>query len=363
MTLRIRDISNEEGNALRRAVRHSKDPIEWKRAQVILASAQGFTVQYISRFTLMTEDYIRTLIHQFERDLLAMLKPRWDPGNRRKFSDTARERIVALATSRPRDLGLPFGQWSLRRLRDEVVRQEIVPSISLEWLRVICDEADISQQSIRTWKVSHDPQLEEKKRRIDRLTRKQHNPPVVLSADEIGPVSLKPRGGKGWFPKGKAGTIPATYRKTEGTRYVYACLNVFHQQISVRQEEHKGGMIWLRFLKYQRAKYPLEQRVYIIQDGLSAHWTPEVRLWAKENRVTLVPSATNASWMNPVECHAHHLQETAMAGSEYRSWEEVNEAFQRAAALINREHKRRGKQFRDTQDGRRKHRRPLWSRH
>ncbi len=52
-----------------------------------------------------------------------------------------------------------------------------------------------------------------------------------------------------------------------------------------------------------------------------------------------------------------------MAGSEYRSWEEVNEAFQRAAALINREHKRRDKQFRDTQDRRRKHRRPLWSRH
>ena len=52
-----------------------------------------------------------------------------------------------------------------------------------------------------------------------------------------------------------------------------------------------------------------------------------------------------------------------MAGSEYQSWEEVNEAFQRAAALINREHQKRGKQFRDTQDGRRKHRRPRWSRH
>ena len=74
----------------------------------MLASAQGFTVQYISRFTLMSEDYIRTLIHQFERDRPAMLKPRWDPGNRRKFSEKARERIVSLATSRPRDLGLPF---------------------------------------------------------------------------------------------------------------------------------------------------------------------------------------------------------------------------------------------------------------
>jgi hypothetical protein len=39
-----------------------------ERAQVILASAEGFTAQYISRLTLMTEDYIHTLIHPFEKD-------------------------------------------------------------------------------------------------------------------------------------------------------------------------------------------------------------------------------------------------------------------------------------------------------
>ena len=113
MTLRIRDSTNEEGNRLRQIVRRGKDPIEVKRAQVILASAQGFPVQYISRFSLMSEDYIRTRIHPFETDRLAMIKPRWDPGNRSRFSEEAREKIVALATSRPRALGLPFGQWSL----------------------------------------------------------------------------------------------------------------------------------------------------------------------------------------------------------------------------------------------------------
>ena len=186
---------------------------------------------------------------------------------------------------------------------------------------------------------------------------------MVLSADEIGFVSLQPQGEKGWLPKGKAGTIPATYTKNEGVRYEYSCLNVFHQQLSVRQEQHKGWRIWLRFLKYQRAKYPEGQRIYIIQDGLSAHWTPEVLRWAKENRVTQVPTATNASWINPVECQALPLQEAAMAGSDYRSWEEVNEAFQRGAALINRENQREGKHYRDSYDGRRKRRRPLWSRH
>ena len=52
-----------------------------------------------------------------------------------------------------------------------------------------------------------------------------------------------------------------------------------------------------------------------------------------------------------------------MAGSNYQRWEEVNEAFQRGAGLINRENRREGRQFRDSYHGRRKHRRPLWSQH
>jgi hypothetical protein len=69
----------------------------------------------------------------------------------------------------------------------EAVRRNIVESISLEWLRVILDEADVSRQSIKTWKESRDTEFESKKKRIDRLTHRKNNQPVVLSADEIGP--------------------------------------------------------------------------------------------------------------------------------------------------------------------------------
>ena len=113
-------------------------------------------------------------------------------------------------------------------------------SISLEWLRGILDEADVSRQSRKTWKESKDPEFDRKKRRIDRLTHRKHKPPVVLSADEIGPVSLEPNNGMGRCPAGR--------------------------------------------------------RVHVIQDDLGAHWTPEVRAWARKNNVSLVPTATNASW-------------------------------------------------------------------
>jgi hypothetical protein len=86
----------------------------------------------------MSERYIRTLIHHFNADGLAMLKPRWNLGDRHKLKKEPGNRLVALATSGPRDLGLPFGHWSLRRLRDAAVARAIVELISLEWYRVIC---------------------------------------------------------------------------------------------------------------------------------------------------------------------------------------------------------------------------------
>ncbi|MCA1812306.1 MAG: IS630 family transposase [Halobacteriales archaeon] len=270
MVLRVRDISNLEGQRLSKVIRRSRDPVEVRRAQVILASAQGFASPKISLIVGMTQDYCRTLIHEFNESGLEMLKPRWRPGVKAKFTEEQKQRLVELATTRPRDIDLPFQQWSLSRLQAEAMRQRIVEYISVEWLRVILDEADVSHQSIKTWKQSTDPLFQEKKRRIDRLTSKKHNPPVVLSIDEIGPISLKPHGGDGWFREAKPDRVRATYNRKGGTRYEYLCLNVFHQQLSVQQEEHKGGAIWLAFLQAERAKYPSDERIYVIQDGLTS---------------------------------------------------------------------------------------------
>lgn len=363
MVVRVRPIRNEEGKRLAHICRRPTDPIELRRAQVILSSAQGFTPPYIARMVGLSPGWVRTLIHQFNLHGFKMLKPQWVAGGNWKFTDEQREALLSLATSRPRHLGLPFAQWSLARLRDEAVRQGIVPSISLEWLRVTLDEADVSHQSIKTWKESKDPKFEGKKRRIDRLTHKHHNPPVVLSADEIGPISQIPHGGISLSPRRHPDRIRATYSRKGGTRYLYITLNVYHQRLSGRFYVHKGGRNWLSHLKREWAKYPSEQRVYIIQDNLLAHTTPTIRAWAKGNRVTLVPSATNASWMNPVESHAGDVQKLALEGMDYRTWSEVESAFRRAINYRNRERKGRGKEFRDIQRQWRSHRRPVWKRH
>ncbi len=87
------------------------------------------------------------MIHAFYLHGFAMRKPHWGPGPKAKFTEAQREGLVALATSRRKDLGLPYTQWSLSRLREKAVKREVVPSISEEWLRVILHEPEVSHQS------------------------------------------------------------------------------------------------------------------------------------------------------------------------------------------------------------------------
>jgi transposase len=93
MVIHVRQITNEEGNKLRNIIRKSKDPIEIRRAQVILSSAQGFTPPKITEIVVcMTVQYVRTLIHQFNLHGFKMLKPAWKPGGNRKFTDEQKTR-------------------------------------------------------------------------------------------------------------------------------------------------------------------------------------------------------------------------------------------------------------------------------
>ena len=180
MVVRVRAIPDDEGNRLRCSVRHGQNAIEVKRAPVILASAQAFPPPKIGVIARTSDDYARELIHDINLHGFSMLKPPWGPGPRAKFSDDQPQALVALATSRPKDLGLPFTQWSLSRLRKEAMDRSLVPSISAEWLRGILQAADIGPPSLRTWTRSPDPERKVTKEYIELRTRQPHPPPVVL---------------------------------------------------------------------------------------------------------------------------------------------------------------------------------------
>ena len=74
---------------------------------------------------------------------------------------------------------------------------EIVP----RHLGRVLAQAGLSFQRTRTWKASPDPDYETKAARILDLCRAPADGGLVVSFDQMGPVSLRPTAGAGWAPR------------------------------------------------------------------------------------------------------------------------------------------------------------------
>ena len=257
-------------------------------------------------------------------------------------------------------LGLPYAQWSLSRLREQAVQRGLVPSISEEWWCVTRHEDEVSHQSIRTWKTSPDPLFEDKMRQVIQLIRIRHNPPVVSSADKVGPIHLIPHGGQGWFPKQRLGRIPAEHHRKFGTVYDFLALNLFHQWLFGRVYRTEHAANWLEHLKDVRGSILGTSGSILCWDGASNHWKAAIRHWVRANRVRLFSTPTQGNHLNPGERHAGDLQKLAMAGEIYTTPDAVGRALDSAVRYRNDERQVRGKRLCDTvrQDYRRRANRP-----
>ena len=112
--VQVRPISNDEGNRLLRIVRRGTGSVvTWRRAQMVLLSAQGMPVAKIAEVTFTSPDRVRDVLHNFTADGLDSLYPRYAGGRPPKFDLKQRAQIKQLALSRPEDHHLPFSVWSL----------------------------------------------------------------------------------------------------------------------------------------------------------------------------------------------------------------------------------------------------------
>ncbi|MGI8595625.1 MAG: helix-turn-helix domain-containing protein, partial [Solirubrobacteraceae bacterium] len=165
--IRLREITNEEGNRLLRAVRRGSGSIvTWRRSQMVLLSAQGMDPSHVARVTFTSPDRVRDVIGNFNADGFDALYPRYRGGRPPKYSEAERAEIKRIALSRPTDCDLPFSTWSLTKLAEYLVEKEVVEDISHEGLRKLLSAEGVSFQRIKTWKESSDPDFEAKKNRV-----------------------------------------------------------------------------------------------------------------------------------------------------------------------------------------------------
>jgi transposase len=143
--VQVREITNDEGNRLLRIVRRSSGSVvTWRRAQMVLLSAQGIDPARIAEVTFTSPDRVRDVLHNFNTDGFDSLKPKYAGGRPPKFDPEQRAEIKKISLSRPADHGLPFSTWSLSKLADFLVAEGVVEDISHEGLRTVLRAEGVS---------------------------------------------------------------------------------------------------------------------------------------------------------------------------------------------------------------------------
>ncbi len=192
--VRVRRIGPAERRTLHRMKRQRTNHVNACHARVILLSAGGVGNREIARLVGYTADWVRKIIHRFNQQGLAAVQwyPYWLVRGPRKFFADVVEQIAEVALSSPRSL-IGMNQWSLSKLREYLIHQNILPAISLQWLRQLLRQHGIRWRRTKTWKESTDPEFWPKYRRIRRLYGHRPRGGRRLCIDQFGPLNLQPR--------------------------------------------------------------------------------------------------------------------------------------------------------------------------
>ena len=281
----MREIDDDEGRRLVRIVRRdSGSVVTWRRAQMVLLSAQGMDVAGIAKVAFTSEDRVRDVIHNFNADGFSSLYPKYKGGRPPKFTLGQRREIKKIAKSRPAEHGLPFSTWSLSKLGEFLVAEGVVDDISHEGLRVLLREEGVTFQRLKTWKASTDPDYAVKKARIEHLYAiadrevipEPGEPEVIFCVDEFGPLNLQPHPGRQWAAVSGKNKEPgrkprprrrATYTRTAGVRHLFAAYELGEDKLFGHIKPRKNRARFLEFCRYLRSLYPPDVRIAIICDN------------------------------------------------------------------------------------------------
>jgi transposase len=107
-----------------------------RHARIVLACARGISIQSVAKATGVHPNTVRNCMRRFAaQGLHGLLHGGAGKPKNIAFSDAIRDEIARLAMHSAANVGEPYAQWSLRRLRSHLIRRGVVQAISVEGLR------------------------------------------------------------------------------------------------------------------------------------------------------------------------------------------------------------------------------------
>lgn len=289
------------------------------RAQIILAAARGLRNEEIVEELSATPETVG----------------RW----RTRFSE---ERVAGIMKDRPRGGRFPTKRLSVESLIIEKTTQER-PKAATHWsTRTLAKELGITQSMVqrvwksnglrphlvKTFKLSNDPEFEEKLRDVVGLYLNPPENALVISADEKTSIQALDRTQRGLpLVKGRCGTMTHDYKRN-GTTTLFAAMELGQGEVIAACMKRHRHQEWIKFLRMIDAQTPPNLDLHLIVDNYATHKHDKVKQWLKRHprfHVHFIP--TSSSWLNVVEGFFRNLDEKRLKRDAFASVPQLIDAI------------------------------------
>lgn len=163
--LRLRPLRGDEAQILDARLAEKRLPAKvYERYRIVSLVRGGETAHSASRFVGCSDQKAELWVKRFNASGFDTFEKQPNHPGRPIIIDGQQVRsLIRVALSRPEDLGLPFTQWSVSKLRAYCLKEGLIPPITGEWVRRLLRREGVSYQHTKTWKQSPDPEFEVKK--------------------------------------------------------------------------------------------------------------------------------------------------------------------------------------------------------
>ena len=264
-----------------------------RRARIVLALSEGFAVRVVSRELCVDENTVRLWRDRYLSggiDELTHDAPR--PGRPQTIPPERKRAVVTLACkTKPENAT----HWNTREMAK-------VAGVSQSSVQRIWSSNGIKPHLVRTFKLSNDPQFEEKLVDVVGLYLNPPDKALVLCVDEKSQIQALDRTQPGLpMKKGRCRTMTHDYKR-HGTTTLFAALNVLDGTVIGSCKKQHRHEEFLAFLKELCKKMPKDVDLHIVLDNYGKHKHPNVKAWLAEHpRFILHFVPTSCSWLNMVE--------------------------------------------------------------
>jgi len=326
----VRPPTDAEREALKAALR-SPEAFVLRRAQIVLASAQGERVSVIAPRVGFSGQAVREVIHAFNTHGLAILQRGTTHNKTVSYSvDTAgAEALRDLLHHSPRDAGKETSVWTLELAADVAYERGLTAwRVSGETVRATLARMGVRWRRAKAWITSPDPEYVRKKAWRDRLIRlAQRHPDWLLGfEDEVWWSRLATPTLHAWQDEAQPlRLIEQTVARDDPDPKALACYGLLARCWA--DPEQRTEEMWLRFVDgrpvsavtidflwwcAQQAQAQGKRAVLLIWDNASWHDSQIVRTWLRAYnrqvkqtgqgvRLLACYLPIKSPWLNPIE--------------------------------------------------------------